>query len=468
MKIKKKSGYGILKVLVTCISIFACTFDNAVNGYEYLFLMPITYFFCILFNKISDKKIKNNIAYISIDFLSFLKYSIMPLLIAVIDDYYSGVLTSHIPEAKYIIPAIILCCVECLSIFIVVNLFYRNRKKCEECNSMKKVKINFAMFAFLLIGLACAIIYSEGFFPTQFLIVDDTYQNAIINSSVDGLIKIIFFIFKVFILLYLTQFFVDRYRNKKGYINILGIFLVLVVYLVINTSTSRWGLVLPVLVYLYLLRDIWFGSKKNKIIIYIICLILSVSFFSISLYKFKWLFNDNNSKNSVISVVSVLSSQLQEYLSGPRAIAQGIEAVKIYDHYITYKTCINDFTGSIPYFSKYVNQNDRINIYYNYLLKGTKRNATQIMPMITIGYAYFGYLFCNLFIVICIYLCLYYGEKEMKANNIFYKYMFTLICIRFALCIGFNTQIIFAWYISNFIPFFIILKLNNLIIFKKR
>lgn len=449
-----------LSFITTIISILSTIIAPTVNGYEYLFLMPLTYFACLLITKFDYVEYKNNISYISISILAFLKYSFMPIIIITSSDYYSGVLTSQIPNSNYIIYGIILCCIECISIFSILNLYLHFKVKNKSTPINNDIKIGLPMIIFMILSIFLIVIYKDGFFPSQFLVIDQTYENSIINSNFDGLVKIIFYLFKIYFLLFFTQNFIKKYRKSNKYIYLIGVFIVLLIYLLLNTSTSRWGLVLPVLVYLFVLRDVWFKNMRSKMIIYVVGVILSISFISISIFKFNWLMND---ELNVVEIIKVLGTQVQEYLSGPRAIAQGIETIDVYRDNITFTTLLNDFIGSIPFVSHYINQDNRINVYYNYLLKGTERASTQIMPMITIGHAYFTLVFCNFFILLSIFLALYYGEKEKKSDDLFHKYIFSIISIRFALCIGFNTQIIFAWYVSNFIPFIFVLWLNKIL-----
>ncbi len=198
--------------------------------------------------------------------------------------------------------------------------------------------------------------------------------------------------------------------------------------------------------------------------------IMSVfSFMSISLYKSDWLFKEDELKNiEVKGVIEIFGGQFQEYFSGPRIVAQGLEAIEAYPGNITYLTFINDFLGSVPFISGFVNKNNRINIYYNYFLKGPSKEATtQIMPMITIGYAYFFYSLCLIFIMISVFTCLKCWDICLTKDNLFEKNIYAFFSIWTAMCVGFITQIIFGLVCPSFIPFMAIILFNKRIICKK-
>lgn len=463
----------LLFSIIAIISFIICLIANTTNGYDWLFLIPVTYFFSnsvdLILNKLSKKQYKN-VGITVINIIAFIKFSLMPIIIVSIKDYYGGVLTGQIPSAYYLHQGILLTCMECISIFFTMIIFFliKSKRKTEKENTqiIKKIKFGPVMMAIFIISILLIIKFSDAFFPTDLFIMSEDYEAVTIDSSVDGLVKIFFNMFKVFGLLYFLQFFSQKYLEKKQFKYIIGMLVIVLIYLALNLSVSRWNIVIPVIAVLFILKEVWFKTTMNKVAITIIILTLATSFISISQNKFNWLVKDQG--DSLHRLMYVFGGEMQEYFSGPRAIAQGIESYKIYNHSITYTTLFNDFTGSIPFVSHYIDQSDRINIYYNYFLKGTNDEATQIMPMITVGLSYFGYGLCYIFIVISIICSCMFGEKVDNCNNIFEKYIYMFGTIWFAMCLGFNTQIIFGWIMSSFIPFILIFKLNNKIIAKKK
>lgn len=254
-----------------------------------------------------------------------------------------------------------------------------------------------------------------------------------------------------------------KYQKKQKNIYIIISAVVVLCYIALQTSISRWNILIPVIIYLYM-AHMFFKDKYIFIAISVIT-VLVISIISISIYKFSWLFNSEGS--SVGKVFNILTQQVQEYFSGPRAVAQGIEAVDMYRNRISFKTLFNDYLGSVPYISHFINQDDRINIYYNYYLKGENATATQIMPIVNIGKAYFGTIGAPILMIIYLIISIRIGQKEKNTKNIFYKYVDCFSILVLNMSIYFNTQIVFGFMLDYIIPWTIAIKLNEYIILKK-
>ena len=253
------------------------------------------------------------------------------------------------------------------------------------------------------------------------------------------------------------QFCFNRYDKSKKYryIVLSGVFMI--IYMLSVFFNSRWNILLPAIIYMYL-ASIHF-KKRFKILAICVGIVFVVGFISITLYKFAWIFQRQGS--SFGTIFTVLTQQSQEYFSGPRPLAQGFEAIDKYRDNIDEITLVNDYAGTIPFLSHYINQNDRINIYYNWYIKGEGVKATQIMPIMSIGYAYFGEFGAGILLIIYLAISMRLGHKEEKTTNVFYKYIDCYSIIALNMSIYFNTQIVLGFLTNLSIPVFIALFLNN-------
>lgn len=447
----------ILYIIQIFISVFVCLFcftcEN--KGYSLIFLLPLVNAVCsaIFYKPFFQLFQKKNFIALFLYCLILIKYTIMPFFIVLNQDYLGGVLTGQVPADSSVKSAIILLAFEQLTLYITVFLFSRiKRKEINQKKELSQIKLNIVFLAFFAISIFLILIYKDAFFPSQFLIIDSDYTKTAIEGEGTGIIKIIFSLFKILVCLFCLQFFSEKYKVKKQRVFILGSFIIFLVYLILSTSMSRWNLLFPTIAILYILKDLY-GKTINKYIIAIACLLV-VMFASISIVKFNWLLDSDSSHFEIFKIYTM---QLQEYFSGPRAVAQGLETIEIYDREITYKTLANDYLGSVPGIADLFDQKNRINIYYNYHIKGTSARATQIMPMSTIGVAYFTPALFYTLSCIHIYFALYFGYVANYKKNIFEKYFYVLFGLWFAMCIGFNTQIIFGNFMNLFFPFSLIL-----------
>lgn len=453
-------GKSIQLILATS-AIICYSLGEVKNTHINMVWIPVVFFLSVLILKNKRNYDFKNIAIIVIDVLATLKYAIIPILMFIYNDFNGGVLTGHVPSKYYIDKAIILQIIEIITVYIVMFL-YKNKTK--EESEIKVHKIGKVTIGFCILGMLMALIFWESFVPSQIFVIDSDYvSKQKIEAEFDGAVSIILNVFKAVILIIGIQYFYKKYKenNRTRYIIFSG--LILLIYIALNTGTSRWAIVIPFITCSYLFLKMY-GKKARTMILSIVSIVI-VSVISITFVKFNWLLNEESSFKDLIEVYA---KQMQEYFSGVRATAQGIEAIDIYDNQITFSTMINDFAGSIPVVSHNVNQKDRINIYYNYLLKGPNKTATQIMPMITIGFAYFYYPLCSIFILIHLLIAIKLGELVKTSQDIFKKYIYCIFVFWFSMCLGFNTQIIFGNVMALFIPFMILIKTDDILLKKRK
>ena len=81
----------------------------------------------------------------------------------------------------------------------------------------------------------------------------------------------------------------------------------------------------------------------------VLSIVVFVTFTSISIYRFSWALQ--LSSNPYVDVFRILFAQFQEYFSGPRVVAQGMDMVDAFWNQYDISTLVNDFLGSIPLLS---------------------------------------------------------------------------------------------------------------------
>jgi hypothetical protein len=190
------------------------------------------------------------------------------------------------------------------------------------------------------------------------------------------------------------------------------------------------------------------------------------SIISISMYKFSWAII--NAEKPLIQIFSVMSSQFQDYFSGPRTVAQAIKMKEMFGTQISLSTLINDFVGSIPFISNYVNQSNRLNVYfnlYNYIPVG---NTSLIVPMVGCGYAYLGLIFAPIFTALCEFGAIKLDFFYRKERRVEFQIIYIYAAIMLSLCMGFNTQIVFGFFVTTFIPLWLLFYCNKKFVLKKK
>ena len=420
-----------------------------------------------------------------LNFLMFFKYSFSSLIIMLNNDFYTPTYYFKIISSDSNLFGIILIIIELISVFFTVYLFSdffygekENRDNKLKAITTKKIinkshesikiinksyepiKIGVFIIGVLFVLLLVVIKNFSLFIPHNVInFRDSTFE---ISSSNDS-IQVLFSIFKILIMGLLINHFIVRYQqnNKVKYIYLS--YITIIVFCILNLSTSRRSMTLPFLLFLLITYDI-FKSKGKIALIGVFCVFIPL-LSAVTIYKSPWLYKEDTSVKSVIKNSTI---GIQEYTSNVRPVAIGIEMDNYFHSYITYNTFANDILGSIPFISHFINQQDRINYYYNYyILNGV--NTSQIVPMIIVGYSYFGLAFCWIPTIICV-ICLMYFERKSSVRikyNFLERYLDLYLFFVFVSVLDSNTQMIFSRLINNYIPILIILKFNKVLLIKR-
>lgn len=455
-----KSLY-LISICMIMIYIYISCYDKP---YKSVALLPIAYFISNSFYSIKIKKnntYKGGFIYKVSLIVIFIRYVVTPLSIALTKNfYYNDVYTSKSSINLAVILMIFeLICVY-ISLYIFCNLFSKRYRK-DITVKVEMPKHKFIFIIFIIFGTIAVILVEPNLIiPNNFLVLSKDFQKVHLELAYDGIYSTLANTVKPIIFLVLFSMLKEKYdlHNRKIYI-VLS-FVLVIVLMSMYTGTERWEIIFAGIIGLYILVISFNKIPKSLIIVTVV--IMLISFISVSLYKFSW--TVQNSKNPVFDVIIEMSGMFQDYFSGPRGVANSIEMYKIYRRDIGLFTFINDFIGSIPIIAGFVNQSDRINVYYN--LYNSISNNTLNIPMIGIGYSYFT-VFPPIFTVICQYFIVKIDYKIKISKSIEYKYLYLYLGLFLSMCQGFNTQIIFAKFLIPFLPLLLIYKINDRVCIKK-
>lgn len=397
------------------------------------------------------------IGHYSIRILMLIKYAIMPIMFFLFGNKMKGII---IPSQDALNMAYILIIYELVAIYFV--FYYLTAKKQKKINYTKQISfsknINIYIL-FILLSLILLFVFPEFFIPKNFLILKEIYNKPDFNMS--GFISIIAYCFKIILLFVILRALKKLYdkEKKKRYILFSG--LSCLIYIGLNTGTGRWIILFSTVLSIFILFEIY--GKKVKTIVFFMTIIMFISITSITVTRTIEA-GYITSSNVILESLTNMLRQFDTYFSGPITVSQSLEILKEHKNDINIVTFFNDFLGSVPLLSNFIDQTNRINYFYNYY-SGVMVNhpdATPlIMPMISIGYAYFGYLFSPIFFVFFIAIAVIFDKKISKESIIDKKFLYSYSAIMCSLCIGFNTQIIYGYFISKFLPLFILIWLNN-------
>lgn len=456
-----KFSQSILIFMIAALTAILC-YDKP---YKAILLLPFSYMIINLFynNQISKKdKYTGGFIHRAALVVIFIRYAITPLSIAITGEFYSSRANTSSDSISF---AVLLMMFELVSVYItlfVARLYYSKRLNRTIPESVKGLNHKVVLAVFSLLALIIILAVEPNLLiPSNFLVLTEDYSRVQLDIAYDGLYSSLAQLVKPVIFLLLLSNLKKKYDKNKNDMYIWFSFFLVVFFMGLYTGTQRWELVFAGIIGLYLLKVSY--REIPKVLVVGIIAIMSIGFFSASLYKFSWAVQ--SSINPLKDVTIEMLGMFQNYFSGPRVVANSIEMQSIYGNNITLVTFINDFIGSIPILSRYVDQSNRINVYFN--MYHNIHNNAFIIPMLGIGYSYFP-IFPPIFTVICQWFLVKLDYKLETSKSIEYRYLYLYLGLYLAMSLGFNTQIVFAKFLIPFLPLLFIFKVNELICLKRK
>lgn len=456
----EKQFMSITLILALGVTIYTILFTTN-DTYKLLWLLPFGYFISTLIYYGIFSRIHYNygVVFIAANIIIFIRYVITPFSI-VFSSAYSGIGFGPNPSQSSMSLSIILMLFELISVYFItifaISYYIKKQKSHVKTNnySVKVLKNKGIILLFMCITLPVIIAITPNAIIPKGLssIGDNSYSIPDIPFS--GIFSLIIPVIRLGFLLISLSFLKKIYEKSNKAVSIVLAWLVVFLYLSTLISTSRWIIVFSGILCMLAMARLF--PKTPKIFYGILISTTAVIFASISIYKFSWALQ--SSVNPYRDILNVLFGQFQEYFSGPRVVAQAIDMADLYGNQIGITTLINDFLGSVPLISNYIDQNDRINVYFNlYLDVG---NISHIIPMLGNSYAYLPY-FPVFFMLIAQWLMVMFDFKSQNEEHIEFKYIYAYIGLFFAMSMGFNVQIIFGNFISYFLLPWLLFKINR-------
>ena len=154
---------------------------------------------------------------------------------------------------------------------------------------------------------------------------------------------------------------------------------------------------------------------------------------------------------------------LDSYLSGPSNVSAALKSSTEFKDKISYVTLINDIIintnilNQISYRLLDTNLiNDRSSVYLSNIVSGGR-----IPPLINSGYVFVGIFFAPFFSVLAIYFMLIFERNYIISKNIFIRYAWLYIAVRFSFSLGLSIGVLYGLFAAYFMPFWLISKVNQ-------
>ncbi|HFI0085411.1 TPA: hypothetical protein ACGORA_000817 [Streptococcus suis] len=454
----KYRTYKNVVIISSIITAFYCAFVEKPEGWG---LLPAIPFIFVLLFVVSNKfhyYSANFFGLRILNFLMFLKYTITNLLICINGNYSVARYFVVSPTTSNLRFAIVITCIEIVSIFIVIALFgpklYKGKTPVQELE-YKPLDSGIVMIAYIALAIVM-IIANRGMLMQQIMaffgggnVLTDTYETSNVFNLVYGSFRIIFWGM-------LINQCIVQYQKKEKIMYVIVAYVLIFAQCVMSMSTSRLNTFMPLFLFLLITAKV-FGRKGYLLNIAAIFVFISL-FAAVTSYKLPWL---DTSQNTGIRALLSFTDDLQAYTSGVIPTALGLQAVDAFSGKISFFTLFSDLLGSIPLVSHFINPEERIYRLYNmYVLGGS--SMSQLIPMSASCAGYFTIVGSSLLVMVCVYLLMKYDQKQAERYSTYLdRYLSVYLYFIFASAIISNVQMLSGRFFTNYFPAFLIVCLDR-------
>jgi len=457
-------GYMVKSLLLfaVTVAVFILCYDTA---YKAIAVLPLAY---MILNALFSYQLMRNRAYplgliCKIElYVVFIRYVLTPLSIALTGEFYTSRANTSDSSVNLAVALMVVELFGAYLVMYVAHIYYAKRIKSVTLAQVEIPNNTLVLTAFAVLGTAIILMGEpNALMPASFFVLGEDYSIVEPSTSLETFYHVLGKMVKpvAFLVFFST---LKRHYDKTG--NRIFIWLscaLAVLFVGMYTGTRRWQIVFAGITSGYLIVTAYDDIPQGVMLG--LAAIVSISFFSTSLYKFSWAVQ--GSSEPIRDIAVEMFGMFQDYFSGPRVVANSIEMKSVYGRHIGLATFANDFLGSVPIVARRIDQTDRINAYFN--MYHNLHTTPLIMPMIGIGYCYCP-IFPPIFSMLCQWLVVAIDYRFQTSEFIQYRYLYLYWGLYLAMFWGFNTQIVFGTFIIPFLPLLLLFKLNDRICMKKR
>lgn len=468
--------YQIYYMFNCCFSVMTFFFTAIVDkglGYEYMPLIPLLYFVFFVMGK--------DIHYYSIRYpgmlllnvMMFLKYVVTVFFLAVNHNYeLARYYKISVSESSYHIATLVIL-IEMCSIFTVISLFAhrfysRDISNDNKTNTISKYQTINLGPVILLTYTICGIIIilnREEYLAKPMIIFS---ENTVLTEQIESTnsLSMVFHTFNILIAGHLINNCIVKFDDSHKLKYVIWAYIFISILIFLSISTSRINIVIPFILFM-LITTRRFGKTGSALNAIAIGGLIGV-FGIVSIYKNPWRYTEGSTTSGVLLE---FAKGMQEYTSGILPTAAGLQAISYYKSSISISTLFNDVFGAVPGIAGWINQEDRLNYYYNlYALGGS--STSQIIPMSVTSYAYFSCIFSfvlvDIFIIVLFWVDSRTQRKRAHYSNYISEYQSLYLCFILGSAINSNLQMVTGRFFVNYLPPVLIIALNNLFVLRDK
>ena len=360
---------------------------------------------------------------------------------------------------------------EMIAVMITANIlapkFYNAKIKLSKDIELKKINNHFIYHSLIVVAIIFLIIFPtlrQEFIPYFF---KSNLNESLYYERSFGLgIIVISFARNIFVLLAIS-YFNNKYIKKEKIIYPIISIIIIGTDLIFTSGMSRWTIVIPGIAYLYLLMIVF---KKHRKTIFLICGgLIGFGFIVMTITKS---FGNEDTLNMASKNIDItwLAEYIRGYFIGPKSVALSYPINEYFNsiNLNSIQVFLNDLFSSVPGFSNFTTYEYTTPNIFNYYIYYNHIAKDAIVPMISQGYVYFGFILSPLFSCLSVFMMMWLERKAIEnSSDIVQFYICTYVSIWFARAITLNITIVFSHFFNRFCLLYLLYKINEYIVIKK-
>lgn len=450
--------YFILIVIVgssiSCLIYLLFNQNKILDGYNLIIFFPIAYLICYYF-LIHKILIRYGISIFLVVYItvSFFRYIVLSVLVVESQWFFGR--SYNTPSSESFETAILLMIYEIFIYSISIYIFHRKLIP-ENQNLRTNIKFpnqTLVYFLFLIFVAGLTIIRPNALNYFSFFSINDSIISISDVDALTSLVSILLNIAKLLIVFILITYIHNIFHEKSILISFILISIIIAmnifIYFGANRSDFIFNAIASVILLLYLYKKL--GLAVAGILVATIPMIIN------SITGHRQTTTITNGANALID----LTDLLQVYLAGIYNVALGVEISKLYSFINPLYAVLdilrsaigpNIILGNYDIFSSTVVFNERI---------FSSGLVSQIIPMISQGQFYLGFILSPLIGIFFIYIAIYLTKILMRSKRIELIFLFTLFSGRLGFVMAQNGNILINE-LTFFLPTFLLIYfLNN-------
>lgn len=451
--------YRIITVVLSLISIISIMISD-LSLPDNLIVLPTMYLFLFILLPMFSEYVFKYIGITMLNISMLIRYAVTPLL----NSIYGIELSIGVPTAiDSQFKAINIMAFEMVSVMAIWCLFYK--KFYSEKATPVEIKSSSNLFGWVFLTFAALILIINPEILGRYTFI---WLASVLKSKtiIEGA-SINFLIIQLAQIVLTVSLLNLIYRFYRGDRNIWCLFLSIFVIILsasFITSTSRFSVILPLTTGFFTLIILF--QKYRKFLIATASIVILIVISLTTMLKRQTIDSMNMSTKSSISGLEGMNTDLQLYFSGITNVAHAIETKFVFSPF-NFDAIFSDLFRNIPVINKVFESRTSALISYNEMFYNRILISDQILPNIGQGFLYFGPLLAPIFSVISVIVVMILDRQILKSKSVFEVYIFTYLCLKFALFYMSNMTIQIAFFTNFFLLLLLINYMNKKIVLKR-